>query len=447
MLNINYPNKERRNQIIKLATPIILGMLSINILDIVDTAMIGQLGNKALAATGFASFLFFVSFAATTGIAGSVQTMTARRLGEESQDKCGLPLNAGIIIVGCYSIICGIFMAITAPSILSLFSSDTKVVQLALDYYMWRLPGVLAIGLALCFRGFWNGIKAPNTYTIILIATHILNILLNWIFIFGHFGCPALGVKGAAIGSTLSLYVGMIAYIVVTKNKKSAMNILRCRPKWSEIKALLHLGTPAAVDQFLFSLFLLGMFWIFGQIGTQAAAVAHVVIICTLLLFLPGVGLGITSLSLVSEALGKENTKDAKQWAWDIIKFGIPIISLIGFILFCFPRPILSLFIENKATLNMAIIPFRLDLVMMGSMCIGIIFLESLLGAGATRFILLLKLMFRYGLLLPGSYILVIFFGHGINTVWLFWGFINFIETLILMRVWQRERWTNIKIW
>ena len=79
-------------------------------------------------------------------------------------------------------------------------------------------------------------------------------------------------------------------------------------------------------------------------------------------------------------------------------------------------------------------------------MCIGVICLESLLGAGATRFIMIFKLIFRYGFLLPGSYALVIFFGHGINTVWLFWGFINFIETLILVGIWQRERWIGIKV-
>ena len=446
MLKWNFPSKDRRRHIIQLATPIILGMLSINILDIVDTAMIGRLGDNALAATGFASFLFFVSFAATTGIAGGIQTITARRLGENKHDECGLPLSAGIFLVLVYSLILIGIMSFAAPTILGYFSSDANVIQLSQDYYMWRLPGILAIGVSLCFRGFWNGIKEPNTYAFILVMTHILNIVLNWMLIFGNVGCPALGVKGAAIGSTISLYLGMITYIVVTRNKKESMNVLKVFPTWFGIKRLFRLGVPAAVDQFLFALFLLGMFWIFGQIGTQAAAVAHVVIICILLLFLPGVGLGMTSLSLVSEALGKGDANDAKQWAWDIMKFGIPIVTIVGLILFCFPKPILSLFIQNKSTLEMAIFPFRLDLVMMGSMCIGVICLESLIGAGATRFVLMFRLVFRNILLLPGAYILVVFFGYGLNAVWLFWAMINFIETIILIGVWQRKRWVGIKV-
>ena len=94
----------------------------------------------------------------------------------------------------------------------------------------------------------------------------------------------------------------------------------------------------------------------------------------------------------------------------------------------------------------MAIFPFRLDLLMMGSLCIGVIVLESLLGAGATRFVLVFKLLFRNVLLLPGAYCLGVFFGYGLNTVWFFWGLINFIETLILVAVWKRERWVGIEV-
>ena len=445
MFKWHYPNKIRQGQIIRLATPIVLGMLSINILDIVDTAMIGRLGDKALAGTGFASFLFFVSFSMTVGIAASVQTMTARRLGENKTSECGTPLNAGLCLVGIYGLLVGIVMSLAAPYILGLFSSDLEVLQLSQDYFLWRVPGILAVGISLCFRGFWNGIKAPNTYTIILVATHVLNIILNWILIFGHMSFPALGVKGAAIGSTVSLYIGMFTYILVTRLKKASMNVLQSFPKPSVFRTLFRLGIPSAMDQFLFALFLLGMFWIFGQISTEVAAVGHVVIICVLLLFLPGVGLGMTSLSLVSESLGRGDAKDAKQWAWDIIKFGIPLISLIGFILFWFPKPILMFFIHTQSTLELAIFPFRVDLVMMGSMCIGVIFLESLVGAGATRFIMLMKLMFRYGLLLPGAYLLAVPLRYGINEVWVYWALVNFIETLVFIGIWKRERWTKIR--
>ncbi|MEC8677701.1 MAG: MATE family efflux transporter [Candidatus Margulisiibacteriota bacterium] len=436
----------RRHQIIKLASPVILGMLSTNILDIVDTAMVSQFGNKALAATGFASFLFFVSFSATIGISSAVQSITSRRLGENKLDQCGLSLNAGILIISVYFFVTGSVLMVFAPSILGFFSNDPQVNRLSVDYYLWRLPGVLALGIGFCFRGFWNGIKSPNTYTIILVLTHVLNVLLNWLLIFGNLGFPSMGVKGAAIGSTLALFIGMFSYIIVTKKMKSAMNALTYFPNWSQVKKVIYIGGPAALDQFLLSLFLLLMFWIFGQIGTSAAAVAHVVIMCTMILFLPSIGLGITSLSLVSESLGKGNKKDAKQWAWDTIKAGLPYIALVGFILFCFPKPVLSIFIHDQSTLKLAIFPFRIDLLMMCSVCINIICVQSLIGAGATRFVMIFKVIFRYLILLPIVYVAVAIIGKGIGVVWILWALTDLIETIILIIIWQRERWASINI-
>ena len=105
MIHWPFPSPHRRRHIIQLATPIVLGMLSINIMDIVDTAMIARLGNAALAGTGFANFLFFVSFSVTVGISAGVQTLTARYLGNGQRHRCAEPLNAGLVIIGGYGLV------------------------------------------------------------------------------------------------------------------------------------------------------------------------------------------------------------------------------------------------------------------------------------------------------------------------------------------------------
>ncbi len=446
MITMNFPTKERRQHIFKLATPIILGMLSINILDLVDTAMIGQLGNKALAATGFASFLFWVCFSAMTGIASGIQTMTSRRLGESKLKVCGLPLNAGLLLVTILAVPISLIMGLLAPFIFGLFSTDPEVVKLSVSYFQWRALGILAIGYTISFRGFWNGIKQPNTYTAILVGTHFLNIFFNWVLIFGHLGAPALGVSGAAIGSSLSLYIGCLAYFIMTYLKQSNMGVLTVRPDASVYKGLIKVGWPASLDQVLFSLSFLTLFWIIGQLGTEAAAIAHVVVMCVLILYLPGAGFGMASLSLVSEALGQGNPTKAAQWAWDTIKVGIPFIFGIGLILFCFPNLILDFFIHHPPTMEKAIFPLRLDLITLWGCCIGIIFTESLIGAGATRSVLVTKGLMRWFVLVPGTYIIGVYLGYGINGIWIFWVFENIIETLLFMGIWQRKKWSSIKV-
>ena len=190
MIPFNFPTIARRNHIIGLSTPIILGMVSINVIDIVDTAMIGFLGNKALAGVGVASFLFWGCFTMIIGIGSAVQTVTARRLGEDRLLSCGQALNAGLMMMLIFAIPIMIVMFSLSPFILSFFTTDPEVHQFSISYFRWRILGLAGVGASICYRGFWNGIKSPNTYTIILLATQLLNGVLTWIFIFGKFGCP-----------------------------------------------------------------------------------------------------------------------------------------------------------------------------------------------------------------------------------------------------------------
>lgn len=156
MIRLRYPDSSRRMQILRLALPIILGMLSMNVMDIIDIMMIGRLGNAALAATGIASFLFFVCFAPMGGIAAAVQTMSARRLGENQLHRCGESLTIGISLTVFYGVIVMMIMGVLSPMILRFFSEDFRVLVLANDYFIWRLLGLLALGMLLCFRGFWK---------------------------------------------------------------------------------------------------------------------------------------------------------------------------------------------------------------------------------------------------------------------------------------------------
>lgn len=442
----SFPNASRRGQIIRLATPIILGMISVNILDLVDTAMIGRLGDKALAATGFGSLLFFASFSACIGLGAGIQTLTARRLKNPDDPQFLGPLYSGLFSIILYSLILSPILYGLAPKILSLFTQDSTVLAMAIDYYRWRIVGMIAIGISIGYRGFWNGLKQPNIYTTILIATHSLNILFNWVLIFGNLGFPQLGVKGAAMGSTAALSIGALVYIFYS-------NLKRPRPKESRflfskdtLRTMLKLSIPTCIDQALFAFNLLALFWVFGQLGTTATAIAHVVITSVLILWLPGMGFGMASMSLVSEALGNGNPDDAKRWGWDVTLVSTPLIMGIGLFLFFFPELILSQFIHNPDTLRQAIFPFRLDTVTLWAVCIGNVFMESLKGAGDTRRVMLINVLFRWGILLPGVYIVGITLGYGLNGLWLFWASLSAVQSLIFLGLWQRDRWKQIQL-
>mgnify|MGYP001259709795 CR=1 FL=1 len=216
LLRAIFPSKIRSKEIITLSSPIIMGMLSINIIGVVDTMMIGVLGDRSLAAVGFGSFLFWCLIAILTGLGAANQTLTARYLGENKLNQLGLPLTSSLLIVTpvaiCFTLLCLTF----SPNILSLFSKDSLTIQVGINYFNWRVLGLVAVGWSICFRGFWNGVKEPKVYLMILLSAHAFNIFLNWILIYGNLGFPELSEVGAGIASSVSMTSAMIIYTIIT---------------------------------------------------------------------------------------------------------------------------------------------------------------------------------------------------------------------------------------
>ena len=435
MLSIPLP---KRRQVLSLSLPIIISMLSINIFDLVDTAMIAHLGDEALAATGFSSFLYWSCFSVFIGLGTATQTLTARQLGLGVTGATLRPFLSSLVVVTAYALPLMLLMMALSSTILSFFTSSPQVLKLSLDYFDWRILGLFASGYNLMFRGFWNGIKEPRVYTVILISTHLLNVLLNWVLIFGHFGAPQLGVKGAAIGSTLSLYTGVLLYALVLWFKKKHLFAGLRRFKIDHFSRLLKLGIPAAFDQLLFALSLLSFFWIFGQIGTTAAAVAHVVLLCSVLLWMPGLGFGMAALTLVSESIGAGRFEEAREWPWLVIKVGIPYIIAIGIVLSFFPQQLLSLFIKNPTTLDMAILPLRIDMLTLWIAGMATIYTEALNGASATGLVMQMKLISRWLLLLPGAAFIGLYGSGGLPGIWLYWAFVTGLELLCFYCLFKR---------
>ncbi|MCJ8345905.1 MATE family efflux transporter, partial [bacterium] len=201
-------SKERFITLLNLAVPIIGGMLSQNLLNILDTAMVGRLGSDALAAVGLCGFLSFLCVGMLMGFSTGVQAVSARRIGENRIDEAAKPLNMAIVMIIVLASLISIIVYLLIPTILPLLNPDPNVVKSSIDYFSIRIFGVIFVGLNASFRGFFNGVGLAKIYLRTLVIMHFLNIVFNYLLIFGKFGFPELGVQGAAIGTLISLACG-----------------------------------------------------------------------------------------------------------------------------------------------------------------------------------------------------------------------------------------------
>ena len=203
----------RRNRIVGLALPIIGGMVSQNLLNIVDTAMVGFLGNAALAAVGLGGFVVFLCQALVLGFSTGVQSTAARKKGAGELDRAAAILNTALLLVLLIAPALSIVLIRFAEPAYPILNADAAVIDAGVPYLEWRLGAIVFVGINFVFRGYWNALDLSRLYMATLILMHGCNIILNYALIFGKLGAPELGVTGAGMASAISMAIGTVIYV------------------------------------------------------------------------------------------------------------------------------------------------------------------------------------------------------------------------------------------
>lgn len=437
---------ERRRAILALALPTIGGMMSQNILNLIDTAMVGALGPAALAGVGFASFLNFFAFAAIAGLANAVQAIAARRYGEGKFEETALPLNGGLLLAFVIGAPLSALLILTAPWYFPVLNNDPEVVREGLPYLQLRLLGITAIGMNFAFRGYWNAVNQARVYMQTLLMMCAINIVLNYLLIFGKLGLPALGTTGAGFGTMISSWLGTVYYFYLAHRKIRSGGFLHRWPDRVQIKALLKLGLPSSMQQLFFAGGFAVMFWIIGQVGTPELAVANVLVNITLVAVLPALGFGLAASSLVSHALGRGDSADAHRWAWDVVKIGAFVFIALGLPMLVFPKLVLSAFLHERELLELGELPLQLAGFGIALDGVGLILMHALLGAGASAPVMVVAIVLQWGLFLPFAWWLGPHLGFGLTVIWL--AFIGYraIQSTLFTLLWERRAWVTIRI-
>ena len=285
-----FPNVSRRQQLLAIALPIIGGMLSQNILNLVDIAMVGRLGDAALAATGVGSFFNFLSMAVVLGLATGVQATAARRIGQQRDAEAALPLNGGLFLAMLIGVPLSIVLIELTPLIFGVLSDDPEVVEQGIPYLQVRLVAMAAVGMNFAFRGYWSAVHLTRLYFQTIICMHVVNIFLNWVLIFGNLGAPALGVQGAGLATTISIFLGLLLHTTYGLRYARTAGFLRGLPSRQELWRQIQISIPSSVQQLFFAGGMVTLVWILGQIGTAEVAAANVLLTLGLVLMLPALG-------------------------------------------------------------------------------------------------------------------------------------------------------------
>lgn len=436
----------RLRTILTLALPIVGGMVSQNILNLVDTAMVGRVGPDALAAVGIASFTNFMAIALILGLGTGVQAIASRRKGEDKEHETAIPLNGGLFLALVLGVPLTVVLYVAAPWGFPLLVEDPAVIEDGVPYLQARILGTVAIAMNYSFRGFWNGISMSMVYMRTLVVMHVINIFLNWVLIFGNLGAPAMGAEGAGIATTISIFIGTALYATQAWHLARDRGFLDRLPRRETLMSILKISIPASIQQFFFAAGFTALFIIIGKIGTAELAAANVLMNVSQTAFLPGLGLGIAAASLVGQALGRGDPEDAKAWGWDVTKLGIMVMAVLGIPMLIFPDTILAIFLTEQSVIDLAHYPLMLVGATIWFEAISMILLSGLQGAGAAKIVAKISIGLQWILFLPLAYVVGPVLGYGLMGVWAWFITYRLITTIIFASVWQFGRWQDIKV-
>ena len=438
--------KARYKRILSLGLPIVGGMVSQNVINLVDTAMVGSLGDIALAAVGTGSFIAFMAVSVVMGLSAGVQAIVARRMGEGKTTELAVALNGALLVAVVTGIVLSTLYWLSADVIFSWVNTDPEVLALGVPYIELRVWTITAVGVNMAFRGYWNGTDRPMLYLRTLVFIHSSNIVLNYLFIFGNFGFPELGTLGAALGTTASMFLGCVYYFYLGfKHARSeGFCLQRCtRPV---MRSLLRLTIPNSLQQLFFAAGYTVLFWIIGKVGTAETAAANVLVNLMLVAILPSIALGIASTTLVGQALGKGEPEDAYQWGWDVVRVAFVTLLVMGSAMIVFPELWLGVFLHNPETLELARLPlmvFGAAIAIDGS---GLVLMQSLLGAGDNKVVMYMSVGAQWLFFLPAAFWVGPGLGGGLLAIWTVQALYRILLSSFFALRWRGRAWMSIQV-
>jgi len=410
-------SQSKHRAIISLSFPIIGGMISQNVVNLVDTAMVGQVGTSALASVGLGSFLNFFCSALVMGLAVGVQTQCARQRGAGISQHA-IPLNAGLLLSTLISVPLCIFLIWQTPTLMNWVTDSPTIGEGGSAYLQARLTGMVALGANFAFRSYWSAVERTSFYLMTLIIMHLSNIFINWLLIFGKLGMPELGIEGAGYGTAISMWIGVIIHFIFALKYAIPAGFLKKLPTREEWRDLLKMSIPSGVERMFFALGMTVFMTLIGWIGEAELAASNIILNLFLVAILPAMGFGIASATFVAKSVGANQLTEAPKWKNAVSLWSLGTLCLIGLIFGLFHSDIIVIFTKDPLPRQLAESTLLLMVLFLPCEAIHMVTYQSLMGLADNRFVMCLTLGLQWLIVLPLIYVVCVTYAWGLIWAW-----------------------------
>lgn len=424
---------------IRLAFPIIIGELAQMTLHIIDTAMVGAISYKQLAAASLVINAIGIPFILGIGITISVSQMVSMAHGQRDAWKVSHYLFNGFFLCAVTAVVISAGLEL-GKGLLWHMGQDPEVVKLAIPFMQLMGFSIIPMMLFMALKQFADGLEFTKTAMALSLLSMPINIFLNWLFIFGNWGFPRLELIGAGWATLITrTLIFILLALIILNHRTFRRYIIVSRTAWKlrrkTLRELLHIGIPSSLQlsaeagAFTISAILM------GTISAVAQAAHQIAISCASFTFMVSMGLSQAGSIRVSNAFGRRDWKKISVIGKSVLITGLIYGVFCAIAFFIFRNQLPQLFNDNDEVLRLA------ALLLVFAALFQISDATQALGAGLLRGIKDVKtptiiIAVAYWVIgLPSGYIMTFVLGMGPKGIWL--GFIlalSFASVLLISR-------------
>jgi MATE family multidrug resistance protein len=321
---------------LRLAFPVILGMLGHTFVAFADNVMVGQLGAAELAAVSLGNSFVFIGMSLGIGFSVAITPLVAEADGEGANSKAKNAFKHGLILCTTLGVLLFLMIWLAKPMLYHMDQPE-EVVELAKPYLDLVAFSLIPLVIFQAFKQFSEGMSQTKYPMYATLLANVVNILLNYILIFGKWGAPQLGVVGAAIGTLVSRVLmllflwGVLWLQPRLKPFVSGFQFSRTRKVY--FKKILSLGFPTAMQMFFEVAIFTAAIWMSGVLGKNAQAANQIALNLSSMTFMVGMGLSAAAMIRVGNQKGLQNWSELRRLAHSLffLTLLIEIVFAMGF--------------------------------------------------------------------------------------------------------------------
>lgn len=394
-----------RGEVMRLAWPIGVSMLSFTLKGFIDTLMVAELGTDVLGAVGFASVATWLSLTFPWGVLRGQRPLVAQYLGAGERSTA---FSFGVHAFAL-AFFCGLALLVFAAPIRDLFTHFTEGTELseggvetAATYLIVRVQWLLPTLLTFAVAEYLRSVGQTRVPMVVDLVIHPLNVTFNWVLIFGKLGAPAMGARGAALGTGLADLCGMLLIFYLAYPKRTITRE-QLRLRWARMREVVKVGLTGGVQFTIESLAFASITYIVGKTDAVALAVHTAGIQLIHLSMLPAIAVADAGSVLIGKFVGELSWSAVSRTLKSTLQIIMPFMAFMGLVYLFFGRYLMGLFLKND---DPEVLERALDL---GA---GVMVACAVFQLGDA-----LQIAFRFGLRATGDHLWVMW--TGILCTWL----------------------------